>query len=146
MTQYCSFHLGGTLYGMNILVIQEILRAQEITPVPCAPDFVEGLINLRGRIAVVADLRKRLGLPAAVAGARPIHIIAEVDGEAVSFLADRAGDVLEFDPCELRPCPGPSDGSDGLVIGVFPLEHGLMHLIDPMAVFADSAPPGSAVT
>lgn len=144
MAQYCSFHLGDGLYGMDILAIQEILRAQDITPVPTAPAFVAGLINLRGRIVVVADLRKRLGLPAAEEGARPIHIIAGSGGEAVSFLADRAGDVHEFDPRELRPCPGPSDPTDRLVRGVFALERGILHILDPQAVFAEAAPAAPA--
>lgn len=132
MAQYCSFHLDGRIYGMDILGIQEILRHQEITPVPNAPAYVEGLINLRGQIAVVLNLRKRLGMSPAHDVGKAIHIIAEIDGEAVSLLADAAGDVYALDPAALAPCPGQmANGEVNLVQGVFQLESGLMHILDP---------------
>lgn len=130
MAQYCSFHLADRLYGLPLAGIQEILRGLEVTHVPTAPDYMEGLINLRGQIAAVVDLRKRLGLPRAPEGPAPIHIVSEVDGEVVSLMADRAGDVIDLDPAAMEPCPGPADAENSPIMGVFALECGLMHILD----------------
>lgn len=141
MAQYCSFHLADRLYGLPILGIQEILRHLEVTPVPTAPAYVDGLINLRGQIATVVDLRKRLGLPQAPADLDPIHIVADLDGEAVSFTADSAGDVFEIDPAAMEACPGPADAEASPVLGVFTLDCGLMHILDARALLDTSARP-----
>ncbi len=139
MAQYCSFYLAEGAYGIDILGIQEILRHQDVTPVPNAPEWVDGLINLRGQIAVVVNLRKRLGLPAAGISGEPIHIISDIEGEPVSLLADKAGDVYEFDPAALAPCPGPArEGAP--VLGVFQLENALLHILDPRALLATPVP------
>ncbi|MBW8888883.1 MAG: chemotaxis protein CheW [Fibrobacteres bacterium] len=141
MAQYCSFHLADRLYGLPIVGIQEILRHLEVTPVPTAPAYVIGLINLRGQIATVVDLRKRLGLPPAPQGLDPIHIVADLDGEAVSFTADRAGDVFDLEPSGLEPCPGPADAEASPVLGVFALECGLMHILDARALLDATVQP-----
>jgi purine-binding chemotaxis protein CheW len=147
MAQYSSFHLGDGIYGIDILGIQEILRHLEVTPVPNAPAFVDGLINLRGQIAVVVNLRKRLGMPPARPDNHPIHIIADVDGEVISLLADRAGDVFEFDPQALAPCPGQAgSGDSALVQGVFQLESGLLHVLDARTLMGAAARPAESQT
>jgi purine-binding chemotaxis protein CheW len=146
MAQYCSFHLADRFYGLPILGIQEILRHLEVTPVPTAPAYVDGLINLRGQIAMVVDLRKRLGLPRAPAGTDPVHIVADLDGETVSFTADRAGDVFDLDPESLEPCPGPADAAASPVLGVFTLDCGLMHILDARALLDTAAHPDETRT
>lgn len=144
MAQYCSFHLADRFYGLPLAGIQEILRGLEVTPVPTAPEYMEGLINLRGQIAAVVDLRKRLGLPRAPIGTSPVHIVADVDGEVVGFRADRAGDVFDLDPAALEPCPGPSGAENSPVLGVFALECGLMHILDASILVDAAARPGDA--
>jgi purine-binding chemotaxis protein CheW len=146
MAQYCSFQLADRLYGLPIMGIQEILRRLEVTPVPTSSAYVDGLINLRGQIAVVVDLRRRLGLPPAPAGLDPVHIVADLDGETVSFKADCAGDVFDLDPEALEPCPGPADAAASPVLGVFSLESGLMHILDARALLDTAARPGEART
>lgn len=146
MAQYCSFHLADRLYGLPIVGIQEILRHLEVTQVPTAPAYVDGLINLRGQIATVVDLRKRLGLPQAQGEIDPIHIVADLDGEAVSFTADRAGDVFDLDPAALEPCPGPADAEASPVLGVFTLECGLMHILDARTLLDAAGRPSDTRT
>jgi purine-binding chemotaxis protein CheW len=114
--------------------------------VPTAPAYVDGLINLRGHIAMVVDLRKRLGLPPAPADTDPIHIVADLDGETVSFTADRAGDVFDLDPESLEPCPGPADAEASPVLGVFTLDCGLMHILDARALLDTAARPDETRT
>lgn len=135
MAQYCTFHLEDRIFGLDILLIQEIIRLQDITPVPNAPAFVAGLANLRGQIVVAVDLRKLFGLPPL--GSRDsINIILRSEGDALSLVADRAGDVVDFGDEPIIPPPslhrgGPAD----LIRGVLKLKDTLLHVIDTEAIF-----------
>lgn len=136
MSQYCTFYLDKDLFGVGILSVQEIVRSQEITPVPHAPPFVEGLMNLRGQIVLAVNLRK-IFRPGSIRWERdPVNIILTVQGEPVSLMADRAGDVLEFPAGSLVTPPNPMDGPVArLIKGVHKLEGALLHVLDPMAIF-----------
>jgi len=93
--QYCTFYVAGRLFGVEVLNVQEVIRCQEITPVPLAPFTVQGLINLRGQIVPVIDLRRRLGLPERPAEEQPLNVVVRTEEGAVSWLVDEIGDVLE---------------------------------------------------
>lgn len=137
MIQYCTFHLGKDLFGVDILGVQEITRGQEITPVPHAPNFVKGLINLRGQIVVTVSLRSLFGLEDFPAGADPINIILALDREPLSLMADRAGDVVEFPGEALTAPPNPLSGPGArLIKGVHRMSGRLLHVLEPAAIFA----------
>ncbi len=94
-TQYCSFTVAGDCFGVDVRVVQEVIRYQAMTRVPLAPAEVTGLINLRGQIVTAVDLRRRLGLPDRPAGVRPMNVVVRADDvTAVSLLVDEIGDVL----------------------------------------------------
>jgi purine-binding chemotaxis protein CheW len=93
--QFCTFHLGALFLGIEVLKVQEVLRAQEMTRVPLASTAVTGLINLRGQIVTAIDLRERMGLPARADGRPPMNVVVRTDEGAVSLLVDEIGDVLE---------------------------------------------------
>src|ERR1700753_1163841 len=76
--KYLTFVLGGNAYGIPILKVREIIRLLEITPIPRMPDYVRGVINLRGKIVPVIDLRMKLGLPNATTTNRTCIIVAHV--------------------------------------------------------------------
>ncbi len=136
MTQYCTFYLGEKTYGLEILSIQEIIRIPDITPIPHSPFFVAGLANLRGQIVVAVDLRKLFGLPPLPKSQDPINIILSSDDEAISLLADKAGEVIDFgseamvQPPSLQRGPAPE-----MIKGVFKLKDALMNVIDVEAIF-----------
>src|SRR5438445_5650774 len=95
--QYCTFHVGGYYFGLDVLNVQEIIRYQEMTRVPLAPAVVRGLINLRGQIVTAIDLRRRLELSERPADQSPMNVVIRTDDEAVSLLVDEIGDVREVE-------------------------------------------------
>ena len=99
---FCTFRLDGHWYGIPVHYVREVLKHDETTPVPLARHEVRGLINLRGQIVTVIDLRRRLQLPDRDSST---HVIVEHRGEFVSFLVDSLGDVreLEGEQFELPP-------------------------------------------
>ncbi len=97
-SQYCTFRLGGHLFGVPVDTVQEVLREQALTSVPLAPREVSGLINLRGQIVITVDLRERMGLPPRGEGEETTNVVVRTADETVtSLLVDRIGDVLEPD-------------------------------------------------
>jgi purine-binding chemotaxis protein CheW len=136
MTQFCTFYLGEKIYGLEILSIQEIIRIPDITPVPHSPAFVAGLANLRGQIVVAVDLRKLFGLPPPPRFQEPINIILSSNEEAISLLADKAGEVIDFGNETMVPPPVlPRGPASELIKGVFKLKDALMNVIDVQAIF-----------
>jgi purine-binding chemotaxis protein CheW len=113
------FEMGGQRHGLAAAAVLEILRAVAVAPLPQAPPGVEGVINLRGRVVPVVDLRHRFRLPP-----RPVlptdHLIVARSGDRlVALRVDRAEDLVRLDPADLEPA-GPAPGpvaklADGLV-------------------------------
>jgi purine-binding chemotaxis protein CheW len=93
--QYCTFYLNDTLFGVEVEKVQEVVSYQEMTRVPLAPLVVRGLINLRGQIVTVLELRRRLDMPERPAGRHPVNVVVRTDGAPTSLLVDQIGDVLE---------------------------------------------------
>lgn len=133
--QYCTFWVDGLFFGVAVSEVQEVLRYQQLTVVPAAPEAVQGLINLRGQIVTALDLRCRLGLAPRPDDALPMNVIVRSRGEVVSLLVDDIGDVITVDPTgdgpDLEPAPAnvPSSVQDVLV-GVLPLPDALLLVID----------------
>ena len=94
--QYCTFVLAEHLFGVPVSSVQEVLRAQTLTPVPLSAPEVSGLINLRGQIVTSVELREWLGLPPRRPDAPSVNIVVtSPDGSPVSLVVDEIGDVLE---------------------------------------------------
>jgi purine-binding chemotaxis protein CheW len=140
--QYCTFVLDGHLFGVDVASVQEVLKQQDLTPVPLASREVAGLINLRGQIVTTLDLRCRLGLPARPAGSESVSVVVRAaDGGPVSLVVDRIGDVLHVDATSLEAPPDtvPAEVRE-LVRGICKLEDRLMLLLDTeKAIRVDSA-------
>ena len=104
--QLIGFVIGEELFGVDILTVQEIIRDTTITAIPDAPDFLEGVINLRGRIVPVIDLRKRLKLVAPdQLNPDPWIVILTVEGRVTGFLVDRVTKVLNVPKESIKPPP-----------------------------------------
>jgi len=129
--QMCTFWVDGLYFGLQVEHVQEVLRYQQLTVVPCAPDAVHGLINLRGQIVTALDLRCRLGLPPRPEGELPMNVIVRSRGEVVSLLVDDIGDVIDTTEVSLQPTPAnlPPTVQD-VVGGVLPLPGSILLGVD----------------
>jgi purine-binding chemotaxis protein CheW len=100
-----TFTVGGQPCGVPVLAVRDVLGPQAITPIPLAPDEIEGAMNLRGRIVTAVDLRRRLDLPPRPDGAQPMSIVVEHGGELYAMLADQVGEVVPLSAAERAPNP-----------------------------------------
>lgn len=103
--QYATFFVDDLFFGVEVRRVQEVLRYQEMTPVPMAPPVIEGLINLRGQIVTAIDLRRRLGLRERPAEELPMNVVVRAQDSVVSLLVDEIGEVIELsgEICEPPP-------------------------------------------
>ena len=99
--QLVGFRIGRETFGVPIGLVREIVRMMEITAVPDAPDYVEGVINLRGRIIPVIDQRKRFREPGIAAHKRNRILVAELEGRLVGLIVVDANEVLKIAPSEI---------------------------------------------
>ncbi len=103
--QYVTFRLDEETYGINVMQIQEVLRYTEIAPVPGAPDYVLGIINLRGNVVTVIDTRKRFGLTEAEVSDHTRIVVIEVDNQVVGILVDSVAEVVYLRQSEMESAP-----------------------------------------
>ena len=130
-SQLFTFVVGELLLGVEVGHVQEVLRDLSITTVPLAHPTVGGLVNLRGEVATVIDLRRRLDLPARTGESPSIHVGVRCNGETVSFLVDEIGDVVEVDDDTVEPQPDTVHGSTReLIAGVYRLPGKLLLVLD----------------
>jgi len=128
--QLCTFRLGELYLGIDVLDVQEVLQGPNITIVPQADPSANGLINLRGQIATVVDLRHRLGIEERSADISPIHVVVRSHGEAFSLLVDRIGDVASVDVESYEPPPQTLVGLPrDLILGAYKLETELLLML-----------------
>lgn len=131
--QFCTFNIAEQFFGVEVLKVQEVIRYQDVTPVPLASEVVEGLINLRGQIVVALDMRRRLMVPARSDGAQPMNIIirCEQDNSIVSLLVDEIGDVIEVEEDAFEQPPDTLRGpARKLIRGAYKLPGQLMLVLD----------------
>ena len=96
LLQLVTFSIGEEEFGVNILKVQEIIRTMEITKVPRAPEFVEGVINLRGKVIPIIDLRRRFGLAPKAHDKNTRIIVIEINNIIVGFVVDAVSEVLRI--------------------------------------------------
>lgn len=103
--QYVTFRLDEETYGINVMQIQEVLRYTDIAPVPGAPDYVLGIINLRGNVVTVIDTRRRFGLSDADVSDHTRIVVLEIDGQVVGVLVDSVAEVVYLRQSEIETAP-----------------------------------------
>ncbi len=103
--QLACFRIGEEYYGLDILRIREVIRPQKLTPVPKAPEFVEGVINLRGAVIPVVDLRKRFGNAPTAGGKKNRVIICVLSGRILGLIVDEVAEVRRYSRQEVQPAP-----------------------------------------
>jgi purine-binding chemotaxis protein CheW len=102
---WVAFSLAGEHYGLPIASVQEIIRVSEITRVPDAPEVVRGVVNLRGRVLPVVDLRLRLGLPAIDVDTSRRILVLPARGRLIGLLVDSVSAIQRIRPSEVQPVP-----------------------------------------
>ncbi len=129
--QVVSFKIGDEEFGVNILQVQEINRLVQITQVPNAPDFIEGVMNLRGRIVPVVNLRKRFGLPQKEYDKNTRVVVVELNDKTVGFVVDSVSEVLRFSNSDVEPTPDLITGiGNEYITGIAKLGDRLLILLD----------------
>ena len=129
--QFCTFFLDNHYFGVEVEKVQEVLRFQDMTYVPLAPEVVRGLINLRGQIVTAIDTRRRLNLPPRPDDKLPMNVIIRADDGAMSLLVDEIGDVLEINEETFEEVPDTVQGlSRELLRGVYKLEGRLLLVLN----------------
>ena len=129
--QFCSFYLDKLLFGVEVGKVQEVIRHQEMTPVPLAPPVLSGLINLRGQIVTALDLRRRLDFADRAPDKLPMNVVVRTGDEAVSLLVDEIGDVLEVEDESFEAPPQTLQGeARELIRGVYKLKDRLLLMLD----------------
>ena len=133
--QSCTFVVDDMQFGVDVLHVQEVIRYQQITPVPLAPDSIVGLINLRGQIVTAVDMRRRLNLEPSQSAEPPMNVVLMSQHGSCSLLVDAIGDVVEYDEQLLEPPPDTLDpATKQLVSSVCKLSGELLLLLNTAAI------------
>lgn len=103
--QYVTFKLDDETYGINVMRIQEVLRYTEIAPVPGSPDYVLGIINLRGNVVTVIDTRRRFALPESEITDATRIVVIEAENQVVGVLVDSVAEVVYLKQSEIETAP-----------------------------------------
>ena len=136
--QWVTFHLENEKYGIKVMQVQEVLRMTEIAPVPGAPHYVLGIINLRGNVVTVIDTRRRFGLPDAEADDETRIVIIEADNNVVGILVDSVAEVVDLRTSEIETAPNVgNDESSKYIQGVHSREGELLILVAVEKVLSD---------
>ena len=154
--QVVSFKLGSEEYGVDIAQVQEINRMVAVTHVPRAPQFMEGVINLRGQLIPIIDLRARFGMPRAEHTKNTRIVVTEIGAKRVGMVVDSVSEVLRLPVEDIEPAPEMITGVDTEYIrGVGKIEDRLIILLDLARIIsgaekrelenADAAPEALAV-
>jgi purine-binding chemotaxis protein CheW len=126
-----GFKIGKETFGVPIGLVHEIVRVPEITAVPDAPDYIEGVINLRGKIVSIIDLRKRFGEKEIHRSKKNRILVAEVEGKLVGLVVDAASEVLKMPHGDIEDPPNVfEEGELNYVTGVGKLKDRLIILIE----------------
>jgi purine-binding chemotaxis protein CheW len=139
-TEYASFYVADALMGVSIGQVEEINHNLELTPVPHAPAWVRGVMNLRGAVVTVVDLRVVLGLEPTVITRKTCNVVVRSGSEQIAILADRVADVVRAPAREIEMPPANVAGNEERFFrGVYKLDRELLVILDIDAVLANDA-------
>ena len=131
LLQLVSFKIGDEEFGVDILKVQEINRSLEVTRVPNAPEYVDGVINLRGKVIPIIDLRRRFGLERKEHDKNTRIVVVELKGDVIGFVVDAVNEVLRIPRSVTEPPPPVTSGIDqDYITAVGKLEDRLLILLD----------------
>lgn len=129
--QWVTFRLDNEIYGVNVMQVKEVLRYTEIAPVPGAPSFVLGIINLRGSVVTVIDTCQRFGLPQSDTTDATRIMILEVEGHIIGILVDAVSEVVYLRQSEIEAAPNVGNEESSKFI------QGVCHKNDTLLILVD---------
>jgi len=136
--RWVTFRLENEKYGINVMQVQEVLRVTEIAPVPGAPSYVMGIINLRGNVVTVIDTRSRFGLASAEMDDSTRIVIIEADEQVVGILVDSVAEVVDLKASEIETAPNVgTEESAKFIQGVASHDNELLILVDLNKLLSD---------
>ncbi|MFT0893130.1 chemotaxis protein CheW [Pseudochelatococcus sp. G4_1912] len=136
-SQFVTVRIAGQLFGLPIWAVHDVFVPQRITPVPLAPNEVDGVLNLRGRIVTAINMRRRLGFPLRGDGESIVAVGIDYQGEVYGLLVDEVGEVLTLEKAQLTEKPPNLDQRwSAMTDGVFRLEAELLAVLDVESVLA----------
>ncbi|MBQ5491260.1 MAG: chemotaxis protein CheW [Treponema sp.] len=141
--QLVTFQLGEELYGVDIMDVKEIVRVQDVRPIPNAPYYVEGIINLRGEIIPIMNLHKRFHIKQAAASSDDMlsdddggFIILDIEGNKIGIIIDRVARVVSVERGDIKPPPQMFSGiGTEYIQGVVRQENGYLIILDTRKLF-----------
>jgi purine-binding chemotaxis protein CheW len=142
--KYLTFKLGGEEYGLELVRVREIIALMDITPVPLAPEYVRGVMNLRGRVIPVVDLRRKFAMTPTEDHDRKCIIVCDVERDGhhiqMSILVDAVSEVLHISGADIEDAPSFSGGlSSGCIHGIAKAKSGVKILLDIDMVLSASS-------
>ena len=136
--RWVTFFLSQEKYGINVMQVQEVLRVSEIAPVPGAPDYVLGIINLRGNVVTVIDTRQRFGLPPKEVDDSSRIVIVESSDQVVGILVDSVAEVIDLQLSDIESAPNVgTEDSSRFIQGVASQSDELLIIIDLNKLLSD---------
>lgn len=144
LNQFVSFAIADDQYGVDIMAVREIKGWSQICPLPGQPDYMRGVLNLRGVMVPIIDLRCRFGQ--GITEATPIHIVivVQIDGRQVGLLADRVLDIVNVEPAKMQPVPRIAEAARvDFLSGLVTVESGMIALIDLSRLLAMAVGDGA---
>lgn len=131
LSEYVTALIGGQLFGLPISRVQDVFMPERLTRVPLASSEIAGVLNLRGRIVTLIDMRRRLGLGSRDDGQPPMAIGVESRGESYGLLIDSVGEVLKLDNLAWEPNPSNLDARlESVSTGIYRLDNQLLMILD----------------
>jgi purine-binding chemotaxis protein CheW len=146
VSQFISFAIGDDQYGVDIMSVREIKGWSQITQLPRQPDYMRGVLNLRGVMVPIIDLRCRFGQ--GMTEATPLHvvIVVQIGANHVGLLADRVLDIVGCDASQVQPVPRVAQGSRvDFLSGLVTIESGMIALIDLSHILSVSIGEGAEI-
>ena len=140
LIQLVSFELGGEEYGVEVLKVREIIRLMNITKMPNTPHYVEGIINLRGKVIPIVSMRKRFGLGEDEHSNQTRIMVIDVPGGMTGFIVDGVSEVIRIRSSEIQPPPPMVSGNidQDFITGVFNHADRLLIIMDVDRLFSQA--------
>ncbi len=142
-SDFISFAIGDEQYGVDIMAVREIKGWSSVTHLPNQPDYMRGVLNLRGVMVPIIDLRCRFGQGRT--DTTPLHvvIIVQIDGRQVGLLADRVLDIVSLEPSQVQPVPRVANGvRASFLAGLITIDDAMLALVDLPSLLSVSVEDG----